>query len=446
MTRASRDFDALAFEKLSRAWAPVLDWYDGSSCPVEGGADATCSLVGPLVDCWRDFAADWQKGKRSRIGDQWTALTTIRRLQQRGADELTERARVALASVEAGPVQIGPLAALADRWAPVLAWYDAADPLCPCRTHVARFVASWRRFIREPFDASDPRALAPRALAGLVDQWVNYWTTRALWRSLVAGADEVEEAPLDPAAVISPAMLARMREAAADLAARAAAPSAPPAQSGGVKRMKLTPGGPVTETGIAGGGDLGFGSEVGAPTRARDYVPAFDEDHPTAESEASYRALKARWDALVTWGVAAKAPEDRGLIQSWADFSHEWESFTGHPDASALRAQGQQLITAESHAADHGYVPAGGAYVPPTGHASVAGAGPVVHTPAPERATSGTEAAWWVAEHTGADPTTPGPDWWSWLPWIVTGAVAGGGLWTVFSGVSGGISRRVAGR
>jgi hypothetical protein len=50
---------------------------------------------------------------------------------------------------------------------------------------------------------------------------------------------------------------------------------------------------------------------------------------------------------------------------------------------------------------------------------------------------------WW---HTGADPTKPGPDWMSWIPWLIGGAVAVGGAAAVFSGVSGGISRRVAGR
>lgn len=475
MARASRDFDGLAFDKLSRAWAPVLDWYDGSSCPVDG-ADATCSLVGPLVDAWRAFAADWQRGKRSRIGDQWAALTTIRALQQRGADELTERARVALATVESAPVQIGPIESLAARWAPVLEWYDAADPLCPCRTHVACFVAAWRKFCRAPFDPAD-RA----AVAGLVDQWVGYWTTRALWRSLVAGADEVEEAPLDPSRAVPPAMLAQLRDAAAALApgpaqTAQAEPAAQPA--GGVKRMRPSPDGigltadaeghgaiwvgvrdltpevraaipdrVLGEVSAQADGDLGFGSDAGAPTRLRDYVPAFDEDHPTAEAETSYQAIKRRWDALVTWGVDKRAPEDRVLVQDWAHFSHEWESFAGHPDASALRAQEAQLLTAESHAADHGYVPAGGAYVPPAGQGSIAGAGPVVHTPDPDRATSGTQAAWWVAEHTGANPTTPGPDWTSWLPWILLGgAVAVGGAAAVFSGVSGGITRRVAGR
>lgn len=40
-------------------------------------------------------------------------------------------------------------------WARVVAWYDAADPLCPCRTQIAPLVASWRAYQASP----DPSAV-----------------------------------------------------------------------------------------------------------------------------------------------------------------------------------------------------------------------------------------------------------------------------------------------
>jgi hypothetical protein len=410
-----------SYNALARLWQPVLQWYDASPCPVDSRG-ATCSLVAPLVASWRDFSAAWQRGERpAGLADQWDGLKAAGYLRGRGADQLTHRAEVELARVRAEPLEVRPFEALQQAWAPILAWYDTAAPLCPCRTHVAKFVSSWRYF--------EPAWLAgeqnPNALA---EQWVGYLTARALWKQLVPDADELEDAGGDLGA--APGVDCSTK-AKAD--AECSTWDIVKAQAGKVTLGDLKP-------------------------KASDLFPVIAHatgEHPTPEAEASYRALRARWAALITWGVGAKAPEDQGLLASWAQFSDDWESFAGKADAEGLRGQAESLLTAESHAADHGYVPPSGAYTPPPGQGSIAGAGAPVHTPDPDRATEGDLAAHWLAEHVpGAGPEACTVGLFGLRIGCDTAAIGGVALVAavlmagaaVFAGLEAGTARRIGGR
>jgi hypothetical protein len=286
-------------------------------------------------------------------------------------------------------------------------------------------VASWRFF-------SPAWLEGQRDPAALIEQWIGYWTTRALWRQLVAGVDELGE-PADKLTAISPEMREEIARAAVETTAdgRVVDPeyavdpafvkvrneAMRAAQTGGaVKRMTLTPAGPVTETRAlaANIGDLGAGYARAADL-APLYPPAALLDHPTAEAEASYEALKRRWRALLGWGAATRAPETQGQIVAWDHFSTEWESFTGHADAAGLRGQEEALRNAEANAAAHGYVP-------PSSAAPV-------HTPDPDRASAHTVAAHQVddaaraaeeAARRAAESTAS-----ALTPWLIGGALLG---------------------